>query len=173
MSLLIISLNIKIPVMPEENLNQRLGFLVSDASRLMRRDFDRRARTIGLTRSQWSVLSHLSRCEGIKQAGLADILEVTPITLARLIDRLEADGWVERRSHPCDRRARTLYLTEKARPVLAQLRELGQETRERALTGLTEDERDQLVALLARVRCNLSDRDAGELRDTTKAKDHE
>lgn len=159
--------------MPEEDLNQRLGFLVSDVSRLMRRDFDRRARTIGLTRSQWSVLSHLSRCEGTKQAGLAEILEVTPITVARLIDRLEADGWVERRSHPCDRRARTLYLTDKGHQILAGLRELGQQTRERALTGLTDYDRERLVALLARVRCNLSDRDAGEPRENTESNPHE
>src|SRR5690348_13133430 len=80
------------------------GFLLYDAARLLRRDFDRRARRIGLTRAQWSVLANLVRNEGVNQAGLADIMEIQPITLVRLLDRLEEAGWIERRPDPTDRR---------------------------------------------------------------------
>ena len=102
-----------------------LGFLLHDVSRLLRRRFDGRARTIGLTRAQWSVLAHLSRYEGINQTALADILEIEPITLVRQLDRLEAAGWIERRLDPQDRRVRLLYLTDRGRPILERMHELG------------------------------------------------
>src|SRR3546814_9002902 len=79
--------------------DRSLGFLLNDVSRLMRRNLNRRVQALGLTQSQWRALAYLSRQEGINQATLADTLEVQPITLARLIDRLEAAGWVERRRH--------------------------------------------------------------------------
>src|SRR3546814_4821449 len=85
--------------------DRSLGFLLNDVSRLMRRNLNRRVQALGLTQSQWRALAYLSRQEGINQVTLADTLEVQPITLARLIDRLEAAGWVERRRHPSDRRA--------------------------------------------------------------------
>jgi MarR family transcriptional regulator for hemolysin len=125
----------------------------------LRRDFDRRARSLGLTRAQWSVLAHLKRNEGSKQAAVADTLELEPITLVRLLDRLEAAGWVERRPDPGDRRARQLYLTEKARPVLDQLMALASETRAVALAGFSEPEREILIEALTKVRANLTSRD--------------
>ena len=134
------------------------GFLLYDSARLLRRDFDRRARAIGLTRAQWSVLAHLSRNEGISQAGLAEILDIEPITLVRLLDRLEESGWVERRPHPTDRRVYTLYVTAKAWPVIDQIRALAAETRALALAGVADADRARLVELLARIRANLSDR---------------
>lgn len=134
------------------------GFLLYDSARLLRRDFDRRARAIGLTRAQWSVLAHLSRNEGISQAGLAEILDIEPITLVRLLDRLEESGWVERRPHPTDRRVYTLYVTAKAWPVIDQIRTLAAETRALALAGVSDADRARLVELLARIRANLSDR---------------
>src|ERR1700751_1352951 len=112
--------------MSHPELDRSFGFLVSDVSRLLRKRFDQRARTLGLTRAQWQVLAYLARYEGINQTGLADILEIEPITLARLIDRMEEAGWVERRAHPSDRRARQLYLTEKAEPIFARMRALGE-----------------------------------------------
>ena len=136
-----------------------IGFLLNDAARLMRRDFERRTRSVGLTRAQWQTLFHLHRNEGCNQVTLADLLEVEPITLARVIDRLEASGLVERRADPGDRRARLLFLGERAHPLLDQLKALGAETRETALDGLSEDERNQLWTLLSRMRANLSDRD--------------
>src|SRR5260221_11485482 len=112
------------------------GFLLYDAARLYRRDFERRAKQLGLTRAQWSVLAHLARNEGTNQAAAADVLEIEPITLVRLLDRLEASGWVESRADPNDRRARLLYLTDKAPPILDPMYALSMESRERALTGV-------------------------------------
>ncbi len=137
-----------------------IGFLLNDAARLMRKDFERRTRSLGLTRAQWQALFHLARNEGCNQAALADLLEVEPITLARLVDRLEAGGLVERRPDPGDRRARLLFLGERAHPLLEQLRALGAETREIALAGIGDDERTLLMTLLTKMRANLSGREA-------------
>src|SRR6185312_4930884 len=112
--------------MPNSELDSALGFLLHDIARLMRKRFDQRARGLGLTRSQWQVLAHLARHEGINQAGLAEILELEPITVGRLIDRMEEAGWVERRPDPSDRRARLLYLSDKAQPVFARMRSLAE-----------------------------------------------
>ena len=137
-----------------------IGFLMNDAARLMRRDFERRARSLGLTRAQWQALFHLARNEGCNQATLADLLDVEPITLARVIDRLEASGLVERRPDPGDRRARLLFLGDRAHPLLEELRALGAETREVALAGISEEERHQLSRLLTKMRANLSGRES-------------
>ena len=99
-----------------------IGFLIADVSRLLRRDFDRRVRSLSLTQVQWRAIAQLLREDGIRQAVLADRLEVAPITLGRLIDRLEVAGWVRRESDPGDRRACLLYLTRKAEPVLDEMR---------------------------------------------------
>ena len=137
-----------------------IGFLLNDAARLMRKDFERRTRSLGLTRAQWQTLFHLARNEGCNQTTLADLLEVEPITLARTIDRLELSGLVERRADPSDRRARLLFLGERAHPLLEQLRALGAETREIALAGISEDERTLLMTLLTKMRANLTGREA-------------
>ncbi len=135
------------------------GFLLYDAARLYRRDFERRAKQLGLTRAQWSVLAHLARNEGTNQAAAADVLEIEPITLVRLLDRLEASGWVERRADPNDRRARLLYLTDKAHPILDQMYGLSLETRDLALTGVKEPDRETMIAMLIQIRQNLSNRE--------------
>ena len=150
---------------PEE-LKRSFGFLMHDVSRLMRKSFDRRASAIGLTRSQWRVLAHLSRNEGVKQAGLAEILEIKPITLARLLDRLGANGWVERRPDPNDKRARRLFLTDKARPILVELREVALSVREEALSGFDAAEQDRLIDQLRAVKENLLTADATADRAT-------
>jgi MarR family transcriptional regulator, transcriptional regulator for hemolysin len=135
------------------------GFLLHDTARLMRRDFERRSRSSGLTRAQWAVLAYLARSEGTSQAALAEMLEIEPITLVRLLDRLETAGWVERRPDPTDRRVRRLFLTGTARPLMEQFQELASATREAALAGLNEVERRLLTDLLTKVRTNLSGRD--------------
>ena len=145
-----------------------IGFLLNDAARLMRREFERHARPLGLTRAQWQTLFHLARNEGCNQATLADLLEVEPITLARLVDRLEAGGLIERRADPRDRRARLLFLGARAHPVLEQLRAVGAETRECALAGIGEEERTQLMTLLTTIRANLSGRDGAGTDAATK-----
>ena len=136
-----------------------LGFLLHDVSRMLRKRFDRRARDLGLTKSQWIVLAHLARHEGIHQSGLADILEIEPITLARHLDRLEDTGWVERQRAPNDRRAWNLHMTEKAGPILDELAVIVDETMEEALTGLPELDRTNLFDMLQAVRANLSERE--------------
>jgi MarR family transcriptional regulator for hemolysin len=133
-----------------------IGLLLYDTARLMRRDFDRRARKVGLTRAQWMVISYLARGEGSNQAAIADFLDVEPITIVRHLDRLEEAGWIERRADPSDRRARLIYLTDKARPILATKQELGAETREVMLAGLSEQARDQLLGYLQHIRANLA-----------------
>ncbi|HLJ64044.1 MAG TPA: MarR family transcriptional regulator [Stellaceae bacterium] len=134
------------------------GFLLHDIARLLRKKFDQQARGLGLSRSQWQVLVHLSRHEGIHQAGLAEILEVETITLGRHIDRLEEAGLVERRAHRSDRRARLLFMTEKAKPIMEEMRMIALSTREEALTGLTPAARDALIDQLIMIRGNLSSR---------------
>ncbi|MEX0951017.1 MAG: MarR family transcriptional regulator [Gammaproteobacteria bacterium] len=135
--------------------SQSFGCLLHDTARLLRRDFNRRAQSLGLTQTQWQTLAVLSHNEGINQATLADLLEVQPITMARLIDRLESSGWLERRAHPTDRRSLTLYLTDKAEPILAQMWELAQQTRAIALQGVSEAEHAQIMKTLEQVKKNL------------------
>jgi MarR family transcriptional regulator, transcriptional regulator for hemolysin len=137
--------------LPERNF----GFLLHDVARLMRKRFEQNARGLKLTRSQCSVLAHLSRHEGIQQGGLAEILEVEPITLTRILDRLEEAELVERRPHPTDRRIRLLYLTPKAHPLLGEIFTIGAVTRGEALEGVAEADRDQLFAILSAMKGNL------------------
>ena len=101
---------------------RELGFALHDVARLLRTYSDQRARELGTTRAQWAVLSRLQRCEGAKQNELAEALDLAPITLGRLIDKLTAAGLVERRDDATDRRANRLYLTEKAAPALERPR---------------------------------------------------
>ena len=145
--------------MPWKKSDPILGFVLHDISRLLRKRFDRRARDLNLTKSQWVVLAHLARHEGIHQSGLAEILEIEPITLARHLDRLEETGWIQRQRDPHDRRAWNLHLTEKAGPILSKLAALVDETMEEALIGLSEIERRHLFTMLQTVRANLSERE--------------
>jgi DNA-binding MarR family transcriptional regulator len=135
------------------------GFLLHDTARLLRRAFERRAKGTGLTRAQWAVLAYVARNEGSSQTALADMLDIEPITLVRLLDKLEAAGLVERRPDPADRRVRRLYLTPATGPLLEQMQELAAATREIALAGLSAAERQQLTDLLMKVRNNLSGRE--------------
>jgi MarR family transcriptional regulator, transcriptional regulator for hemolysin len=132
-----------------------LGFVLHDVARLLRKRFEQRARGIGLTRSQWQCLAFLAPNEGIHQGGLAEILEIEPITLGRILDKLEARGLIERRAHPTDRRIRLLYLTPDALPLLDWMRELGDITRSEALDGLHDAEREQLLGMLTHIKKNL------------------
>ena len=141
---------------------ENIGFLISDVSRLLRRRFDARARLIGVTRAQWRTLTTLGRNEGINQGGLADLLEVEPITLCRMIDRLEEAGHVERRRDPADRRAWRIHLTEKSRPLLDKLQFIAADLFEDALVGIDADTRDQFSDTLRRMRANLAPQQSDE-----------
>ncbi len=139
----------------QDDPNQSFGFVIHDIARLLRRNFDRRTQSLGLTRSQWSVLVHLRRQDGMRQNELANLLEVQPISLTRMIDRLVKSGLVERRNDPEDRRANRIFLTKKVIPLLGQLRGLGKETREEALVGIPQEERERFMKTLLRIRANV------------------
>src|SRR5690242_4446779 len=140
------------------DLERSFGFLVNDVARLFGRRFDHNGRRLGLTRAQCRTLGYIARNEGINQAGLADLLEIRPMTLVRQIDRMEEAGWIERRPHPADRRARRLFLTAKARPILGRILDVANETRDEALARLKPAEAGQLIDLLKRVHATLSER---------------
>ena len=139
-------------------LDRSFGFLVNDVARLFGRRFDHNGRRLGLTRAQCRTLGYLARNEGINQAGMADLLEIRPMTLVRQIDRMEEAGWIERRADPTDRRARRLFLTAKARPILGRIWNVANETRDEALALLSPGEADSLIDLLLRAHATLSDR---------------
>lgn len=137
-----------------QNPERSTGFLLRDCSRLMKTAFN--DRVSGLTQAQWGALAHLSRHEGLNQVGLADLLEVQPITVARLIDKLAAFGMVERRPDPNDRRAQQLFLTEKAQPLLNQLWSAADEILDEAYDGFSDEERADFIDMLIRMRGNLA-----------------
>ncbi len=137
-------------------MDDNLAAMLADTARLMRRAFDARARQIGVTRPQWRVLSVLHRFEGINQGGLAEMLEVEPITVCRMVDRLPEADLVERRLDPEDRRSRLLFLTPKAEALLGQLRPLGEEMLEEALSGVDDKARHILLTSLSQMRRNLA-----------------
>ncbi len=143
-------------------MTDSLGFLISDVSRLLRKRFDERARLIGVTRQQWRTLSILKRHEGSNQGLLAELLEVEPITLGRMIDRLEEAGWVERRRDPGDRRVWRIHLTAAAQPVLGELRRVGDSLFDDASKGIAADDLGRLHTLLEQLRANLSTSQSSE-----------
>jgi DNA-binding MarR family transcriptional regulator len=137
-------------------MDENIGTMLAQVARLLRRTFDVRARSIGVTRPQWQVLSLLKLHAGSNQGALAEMLEVEPITLGRMIDRLQEADLVERRADPADRRAWLIFLTGKGEEQVDRLRPLVRETMGSALEGLSEAEREQFMATLGKVRVNLS-----------------
>lgn len=135
--------------------HQIFGFLLHDVTRLYKRRFEQRSAQLSLTLPQCKTLSLLARNEGISQRQLADLTEIDAMSIVRILDRMESDGWVERRADPQDRRARRLAITAKARPILDQILEMGAATRTEVLAGLSATQRDQLVALLEKCHANL------------------
>ena len=143
--------------MPDDTyLTRSLGFLLGDVSRLLRMRFDERAGELGLTRAQWRVLAQLRRREGINQSTLAELLDLEPITLVRHIDRLVGKGLVERRPDPKDRRAWKLYLKDEVQPILDRLRVFSELTRQEALAGIPDNQREQLIDNLLIMKHNLA-----------------
>ena len=153
--------------------DRNLGLLIHDVARLLRRNFDRRLQSLGLTQAQWRAIAHLSRNEGMSQATLADVLEVQAITLARLVDRLEAAGWVERRSHPSDRRAVQLYLTAKCQPILAEMHRRATDTFAETLVGISASAQEEVIATLQRMKQNLVAAENAATESQTKRENHE
>jgi MarR family transcriptional regulator for hemolysin len=116
---------------------------------------DHEAAQFGITRAQWVVLARLDRFEGLKQSELAEMLDLQPISLTRLLDRLCDSGLIERRADPNDRRAKRLFLTASARPLLERLGDLGEQLMSTALAGVAREGVEQMVAQLATVKENL------------------
>ena len=134
---------------------ETLPFEIAETAHAMRKAFDRRAATLGVTRAQWKVLFRLSRTPGMRQVDLADILDVEPITACRIVDRLEEAGLVERLRDPADRRAWRLQVTAKAEPLIAKLKKIAAELTAEAFAGLTPDELERMRTNLTRIRENL------------------
>ena len=141
--------------MLREDLSRNFGFLLNDVARLMRTAYDRRIRKLGLTRAQWWVLTHLYRSDGVSQTELAEILEIEKPTLGRLLDRLEAKGWVRRDHDARDRRVWRVHLTAEVEPALRTMRSIAKELRRDALTGISAAERERFVDTLLAIKENL------------------
>jgi DNA-binding MarR family transcriptional regulator len=133
-----------------------LMFLLHDVARLLRIDADKRARAHGMTRAQWGILIWLDRQPGISQKELAELLEVEPITVARLIDRLELRGMVERRPDPKDRRIWRLHLRPPAREVLYEINHQRAEMARMVTDGIDEDTLDTMIEALLRMKTTLT-----------------
>lgn len=143
--------------MLRENLERNFGFILHDVARLLRTTYDRRVRDLGLTRSQWWVLTHLFRKDGITQSELAEMLELEKPSLGRLLDRLEAKGWVRREVDARDRRAKRVFLTGAVETPMRVMREIAAGVREDALSGLSIADRDRFVDTLLTIKSNLMD----------------
>jgi len=141
--------------MPSPSINREFAFLLNDVARLLRTYADHKAAQFGMTRAQWAVLVRLDRCQGLNQSELAELLDLQPITLTRLLDKLCDSGLIERRPDPTDRRAKRLFLTAAARPVLERLSTLGEETMASTLQGVERESVEQMVSKLAVVKDNL------------------
>src|SRR5579859_3910551 len=131
------------------------GYLLNDITLLFRKHFDRRAVKFGLTRAQWRATKMLYHREGLRQTELAELLEMEPIAVGRVIDRLQAAGFVERRPDPKDRRAWRLYITDQARDVIADMEEIALGLRKDATRGITVPELQQAMDVLNRLKDNL------------------
>lgn len=141
--------------MAEQPIPREIAFNIMDVARMLRTYADQRARQFGISRAQWGVLVRLERTEGLKQSELAEILDLQPISLTRLLDRLAENGLIERRADPNDRRANRLYLMPAARPLLEQLSKLGAGMMDIVLDGLDGKANEQLLRDLTAIKDNL------------------
>jgi MarR family transcriptional regulator for hemolysin len=133
-----------------------LIFLLCDTARLAKDRFNSRVKRLGLTRAQWQVLVSLRRFEGEHQASLAERLEVEPITLTRMLERMEKGGWITRKPDPKDKRVRCVYLTPKATPILHEVRQLAYGLVDDAMPGVTQEAQDSMEAALQTINRNLN-----------------
>jgi DNA-binding MarR family transcriptional regulator len=132
-----------------------IGYTITDVGRLLRTVFERRVRSFGLTRAQWLVIARVHRRPGLSQSEIADLLEIEKAPAGRLIDRMQAKGWLERRSDRSDRRINRLHLTPKAKRLHAAIWPLAEATVDNALGDLSLEERRHLTALMTRVKAKL------------------
>ena len=148
----------------QAGFGRNFGFLVHDVSRLIKRRFDRQARQTGLpiTRRQAAVMLYIARNEGVSQSEVATWLDLEPIALVRMLDKLNDEGLVERRAHPTDRRVRTLWLTPAARPVVAQIVTINMAIREETFAGMPPHARDTVIDILGGIKENLALREEAD-----------
>jgi len=144
--------------------DRRLGFILSDISRLARMEFDRRVRDLGVTRSQWLVLLHLARRPGCTQSDLAEAMQIQKITVSRHVDRLVRARWIERRDHAADGRAYHLYVTRQVRPLIQKLTAVADALRREYMQGLSPARREALITDLLLIKSNLARMDADARR---------
>lgn len=143
------------PIASQDLLSVRLGFLIHDVSRLRRNAFDRLMRPLSVTRSQWWVLAYLSRHDGMTQTELANLLDVGKVTLGGLIDRLEASGWVVRRSDSVDRRVRRIFLSPTTESLFQEMHAAEVKLGKEILKGIGPQKAAELADLLAQMKDNL------------------
>ena len=148
---------------------REFAFLINDVARLLRTLADQRARQFGMTRAQWAVLARLEHAEGLKQTELAEMLDLQPITLTRLVDRLCANGLIERRADPSDRRVKRLYLTAAARPLMDRLAELGADMMATVLDGFSLATIERMTLELSLAKENLKGAIANKPAEKTAA----
>ncbi len=135
----------------------RLGFLIHDSARLLRKRFEVKGSGYGLSAAQWRLMVRLVKDEGVAQARLAELLEIEPISVSRLLDRMEEGGWIERRQDSSDRRVRIVFPTEKSREAFAAIKSVAADVYDTALAGLSPEEKRILVKGLSAIITNLSD----------------
>lgn len=148
-----------------EDRLRNFGFLLKEVTRRYVNRFEIRAAEIPLNLAQAKALVRLEKNEGVSQARLAELAEVDPMTMVRILDRMEAEGVVERRPDPADRRARCLYLTAKAKPILNEIWRLSEEIRAEVFAGVSKDERERFMDMLERLYANISQLEGAGLSD--------
>ena len=146
-------------------------FTLGEVQRMMRAYADREAARYGITRAQWAVLAKVERNEGMKQSELAEQMEMQPITLTRLIDKLCDNGWIERRGDDSDRRVNRLYLRKAARPLLAKLAGLRSELTATALDGISPADAHRMLSQLEMIKENVRNAIQTAESDTPRSKE--
>lgn len=134
---------------------RNFGFVITEVSRKYLLRFEQRASEIALTLPTCKVLANIQRNEGVNQTRLTELTTLDPMAIVRILDRLEADGLVERRPDPGDRRARCLYLTDKATPTLEEIWQLAAKTRAEAFAGISQEDRNTFLDVLNQLSDNL------------------
>lgn len=148
----------------------RLGFLIHDSARLLRKRFEAKGSSYGLSAAQWRLMVRLVKEEGVAQARLAELLEIEPISVSRLLDRMEEGGWIERRQDASDRRVRMIFPTDKSRETFTAIKSVAGDVYDAALAGLSAEERRILVKGLDAIVTNLSDGDSSPSCQTNLSK---
>jgi MarR family transcriptional regulator for hemolysin len=139
-----------------ETFEENIGLLIHDVARLLRVLYDRQMASIGLTRSQWWLLTYLFFKDGINQSELAILMDMEKAPLSRLLDRMEKKGWVIRKNESKDRRTKNIYLSETIKPLISSMRDKAAEYRRESLSILTDKDRNKLKAILQILKKDLT-----------------